>query len=236
MILNIITPCFKEKKSLIYRNLDSVKKQNLSSLNYRQIVLFDGIDRNDLDNLKFTKNKNVFFFKLRNNHDDYGDYARKIGSKISILSKASAITFLDADNYIEENHLDEILKCHQRTKKNIIISNRFLVDSFKNRIKEKKQNFFDTNSMTFFNDLVKVGLLWSRYPKQLSLIGDRIITNYIKNYHANDIAFTNKNTVNYIYSKIPRKKVQSFKIWYERDYDKYKPKFKKVFGFDLQIK
>ena len=31
MILNIITPCFKEKKQLFIETLESVKKQNLSS-------------------------------------------------------------------------------------------------------------------------------------------------------------------------------------------------------------
>ena len=51
-----------------------------------------------------------------------------------------------------------------------------------------------------------------KYPRQLSLIGDRIISNYIKNHHVNDIAFTNKNTVNYSFSKIPRKKLMILKL------------------------
>ena len=47
--------------------------------------------------------------------------------------------------------------------------------------------------------------------------------------------FNSGTTVNYSFSKIPRKTVENFKIWYEKDYYKYKPKFKKVFGFDLQL-
>ena len=231
----IITPCFKEKKSIILRNFDSVKNQSLSSSNYKQVVLFDGIDRNDLDYLTSRNVSNIFFFKLRNNHDDFGDYARKIGSKISILNKASAITFLDADNYIDENHLDEILKCHKRTKKNIIISDRYLLDSSKNIIKEKKQNFFDTNSMTFFHDMVKIGLLWARYPKQLSLIGDRIISHYIKMHYSDQIGFTNKSTVFYSYSKISKIKQNNLKNWYSNSYSLYRKKINNVFGFDIKI-
>ena len=85
MTFNIITPCFKEKETIIYRNIESVKNQSFSSMNYNHFVLFDGIDRDDLNK---RNQKNLFFFKLRNNHDDYGDYARKIGSKISVLNKS----------------------------------------------------------------------------------------------------------------------------------------------------
>ena len=94
---------------------------------------------------------------------------------------------------------------------------------------KENTDFFDTNQITFFGEKIKIGLLWGKYPRQLSLIGDRIISNYIKNYHINDVAFTNKTTVNYRYSKIPKKRLiilkfgmreiiintnQSLKVWF----------------------
>ena len=129
--------------------------------------------------------------------------------------------YLDADNTLEKDHISTVLKVHNETGKNIIISNRnFITNDIENL--NENLDFFDTNQITFFGEKIKIGLLWGRYPRQLSLIGDRIISNYIKNNHLNDIAFTNKKTVNYSYSKIPQKKIESFKIWYERDYDKYR--------------
>ena len=49
---------------------------------------------------------------------------------------------------------------------------------------------------------MKIGLLWGRYPRELSLIGDRIISHYIKTHFLNDVAFTDQATVNYRFSKI----------------------------------
>ena len=234
-MINVITPCFNEDLNIILRNLKSINEQTISNLEYKQLVIFDGIKRNDVinnDNLKFN---NLLFFTLRNNHNDYGDYARKIGTKISLKNKVSAITYLDADNYVDNNHLEEILSCYNETKKDIIISKRRLIDRFNQKHEDIEVNFFDTNSITFFNDAIKIGLLWANYPLQLSLIGDRIISHYLNTYHSEKIAFTKATTVNYSYSKISKIKQNNLKKWYNDKYHIYKNKFVKNFGFNLQI-
>ena len=233
MSINIITPCYDEDEKIIFKNINSVKNQVRK--NYiNHICIFDGIDRISEIKNKIVNYNNLHFYKTKFNHADYGDYVRRLGTKISLKNKIKSVGYLDADNTFEKNHISTVLKVHTETRKNIIISNRnFITNDIENF--EESTDFFDTNQITFFGEKIKIGLLWGKYPRQLSLIGDRIISNYIKNHHVNDIAFTNKNTVNYSFSKIPRKKVNDFKTWYERDYYKYKPKFKKVFGFDLQL-
>ena len=100
----------------------------------------------------------------------------------------------------------------------------------------ENHEFFDTNQITLFGDKIKIGLLWGRYPTQLSLIGDRIISNYIKAFHKEDIVYTEKKTVNYNYSKISQERIKKFKKWYDCNYESYKKIFFKKFGFNLELK
>ena len=233
MSINIITPCYDEDENVIFDNINSVKNQiNENLINH--FCIFDGIDRISEIKDKVINRNNLHFYKTKFNHSDYGDYVRRLGTKISLKNNVKSVGYLDADNTFEKDHVKEVLKIHNETGKNIIISNRNFISKNIENIRDN-QDFFDTNQITFFGAKIKIGLLWGRYPQELSLIGDRIISNYIKNNHINDIAFTNKRTVNYTYSKISKKKVENFKIWYEEDYNKHKQMFKKIFGFDLKL-
>ena len=78
-------------------------------------------------------------------------------------------------------------------------------------------------------------MLWGRYPNQLSLIGDRIISQYIKKFHENDIAFTNKKTVNYLSSKISVQKSNQFKQWFSNNQSSINETLTKRFGFKLSM-
>ena len=234
MTMYIITPCFDEKKDVILKNIRSIQNQKNISIRFIQLIIFDGVKRNDLNFLK-NKYKNLYLLNLRHNHNDYGDYVRKIGTKISLMNKASSVTYLDADNYVDTNHLQEIFDCHVFSNKNVIISNRRLIKENDNVVEEKKIKFFDTNTISFFNEYIDIGLLWGKYPRELSLIGDRIISYYIKSNFSNEIAFTNEYTINYQFSRISKEKQINLKSWYDNKYLAYKSKFLETFGFDLKI-
>ena len=63
----------------------------------------------------------------------------KLGLKL-FKNKVSAITYLDADNYVDNNHLEEILNCYNETKKDIIISKTF-DRQIKSKHEDIKANF-----------------------------------------------------------------------------------------------
>ena len=181
MSINIITPCYDEAEKIIINNISSVKNQ--ISKNYiNHFCIFDGIDRISEIKNKIGNNNNLHFYKTNFNHSDYGDYVRRLGTKITLKNNIKSLGYLDADNSFEKNHISTVLKVHNETRKKIIISNRnFITNDIE--IFEDNSDFFDTNQITFFGEKIKIGLLWGRYPRQLSLIGDRIISNYIKNFH-----------------------------------------------------
>ena len=229
----IITPAFLENETILKRNILSVQNQKFDK-DYFHFVIFDGVDRLKIFKKKYANIENLFFFQVRNNHDDYGDYIRKLGTKLCLLRGISAVSFLDADNYIEENHLKQIYDTHKNTKKNIVISRRCLISDGRDEI-ELTSDFYDTNTITLFNDCIQIGLKWGKYPRELSLIGDRIISHYINLNYKSNIVFTDDITINYMFSKISKQKQDYFKQWYLNYFSTYKDKFIKTFGYDLKI-
>ena len=234
-MIYFITPCYKENDNIILKNIRSIQKQRCNQKIFQKCI-FDGVPIRSTILSKIVEFENVSLYKTKKNHADYGDYVRRLGTKVSMMNKASCIGYLDADNTIEPNHVEEVLKTHENTKKNIVISRRNIISSENKLLEENnKQGFFDTNTITFFNDLIKIGLLWGRYPNQLSLIGDRIISKYIKKYHFNDIAFTNQKTVNYSSSKISLQKTDQFKHWFSNNQSSINETLTKRFGFKLSM-
>lgn len=223
-MISIVTPIFKENNEILKKNFNSVLNQRNVNIKISHLKIIDGVERKELN-----------FLKTRSNHSDYGDYVRRLGTKISLMRQSDAITFLDADNYWETNHINEVLKTHRSTKKNIIISRRNIIGLKNLNLNENQDDFFDTNTITFFGKRIKIGLLWGRYPRPLSVIGDRILSHYIKQNFLNDIAFTNKKTVNYSFNKIPSQKIKELKEWNNENYNNYIDKFFRLFRFKLDI-
>lgn len=234
-MLFLITPCYKENIDTITKNLESVQEQTISKDCYKHFVIFDGLDRTKEILANYKLSKNQFFLVLKKNHDDYGDYIRKVGTKLALLNKADAVSYLDADNYVDYNHFEEILSCYKSSNKNIVISNRRLIKDKKMISLENNSNFYDTNTITLFNFMIKIGLFWSKYPKQLSLVGDRILSHYIKINYGKEITHTKKITVNYSFSKISSLKQAEFRNWYSNEYHLHRKNFLKTFGYDLKL-
>ena len=233
IMLLIITPAFLEDENILKRNILSVKNQNFNK-DYCHSVIFDGVDRLEIFKKQYANIKNLFFFQVKNNHDDYGDYIRRLGTKICLSRGFNAISYLDADNYIEENHLKQIYDIHKNKKKNIVISRRRLLSDSENVI-ETSSDFYDTNTITLFNDCIQIGLKWGKYPRELSLLGDRIISHYINLNYRSNVVKTDDVTINYMFSKISKQKQDNFRQWYLNYFSNYKDKFVKTFGYNLKI-
>ena len=211
----VATPVFAENKSLIERNIESVQSQASSFVKIEHILCQDGVS-NLAKRLLRRNAESVQWMQCRYNHSDYGDYVRRLGTRIANFRKARQSLFLDADNYWSEEHLHKVIKVHEQKRKNIVISNRVLLTDLENYSWAGK--FFDTNTITLFNEHKTIGLNWGIYPRELSIIGDRIMSHYIKKHFQNEIAYTDAATIFYRHGKISMEKIQSFKFWYEKNY------------------
>ena len=230
----LITPAFDENIKTILNCLNSVKRQTAIS-QISHYLIFDGIKRPDINNELISSFPYTTFHFLKNNHDDYGDYIRKFGTRLAIQRKAIGVGYLDVDNTIESNHVETILKENIMSNKQIIIAKRKIVDIKTKKLLNESEKYFDTNTINFFHYRKKIGLKWSQYPKELSLIGDRIISHYLKKKFNSEIAFCSIKTVNYNFAKIKTEKLNNLQIWYKTNYVNFKKKFICDFGFDIKI-
>ena len=77
---------------------------------------------------------------------------------------------------------------------------------------------FSTPTRSLYSATQKNWPALGRYPAEMSLIGDRIISKYIQTHFADDIAYTNEATVNYSYSQISKERVNQFSRWFATNY------------------
>ena len=230
----VVTPAYLEGLQVLHQNIRSVQQQE-RIFPRQHLVVWDGITNLECNDQTPAANETACFLKVRYNHNDYGDYIRRLGTKLAIKQNSTAVTYLDADNYWSPDHWAMVSQTRASSQKNIIISGRRLIHENGKETEDFTKDFFDTNTITLFGEAKKIGLLWGRYPREMSLVGDRIISKYIQKHFSNEIAFTNEATVNYSYSLISKEKVVAFKAWYKANYAQISDNFRRRFGFDLLI-
>ncbi|MFT5561413.1 MAG: glycosyltransferase involved in cell wall biosynthesis [Candidatus Azotimanducaceae bacterium] len=156
--------------------IDSVRKQTYPCTH---ILVADGESQDWLTQLS------VQHLKLSANHADYGDTPRGVGSVSAINQGFDAVTYLDADNWYQTDHIHSLVSLHQRTGAAVCTSRRNLhrldgtllgpctgVDG---------ERFTDTNCLLLTKIAFEFVPLWWSIPADLHCIGDRIMWRYILN-------------------------------------------------------
>lgn len=232
--VGVITPAYLEGLQVLHQNIRSVQQQE-RIFPWQHLVVWDGITNLECNDQTPAANETACFLKVRYNHNDYGDYIRRLGTKLAIKQNSTAVTYLDADNFWSPNHWATVSQTRANSQKNIIISGRRLIHENGKETDDFTKDFFDTNTITLFGEAKKIGLLWGRYPREMSLVGDRIISKYIQTHFADDIAYTNEATVNYSYSRISKERVNQFSHWFATNYESVADAFERRFGFSLKL-
>lgn len=96
----IITPYYKEDRSLLERCIDSVRSQSVPTDHF---LVADGFPQPWIDEAT------VRHVKLDRSHGDFGNTPRGIGALIAISEEYSGIGLLDADNWLDTDHVEACL-------------------------------------------------------------------------------------------------------------------------------
>jgi hypothetical protein len=137
---------------------------------------------------------------LERNYADIGSTPRWIGCQHAIDLGVDAIAFLDADNWYEPDHIENLLDLGQRTGASFLSSGRML-----RRLDGTAMgpcpitdpaNFIDTSCMMFLKAAFRELAVWRDLPSYAHLIGDRIMLQAV--HRAKLVtAFSPRHTVNY---------------------------------------
>lgn len=202
----VITPYFQEPKEWILRMLKSVQMQTEPGL-ICHILVSDGRPQEWIDRWLLQESstqREIRHIRLDRSHSDFGNTPRAIGALLAVSEQYDAITYLDADNWYEPDH---ILSCWQAIDNatfpvDWVIAQRRLVRVDGTVLpldnpEDKAGTLVDTNCMFLLKGAFHTVSRWATMPKPMTVIGDRVMLMGL-NYNKLNKVQTDRVTVNYL--------------------------------------
>lgn len=189
----IITPYHRETQTLLRRCIDSVKSQTIPTDHF---LVADGFPQAWIDQEK------VRHFKLDREHGDNGNTPRGIGALVAIGEEYDGIGLLDADNWIDNNHVETCLQAAQSVAGGITECDYVVAQRRFRRPDESILSFpeepghIDTSCFFFLRGAYCVLPHWAMMPRALSPICDRAFTTMLRR-HPFRFAQVSRPTVNF---------------------------------------
>lgn len=194
MKVAIVTPYHTENLEILQRCHDSVKAQTHDDVFH--IMVADGHARQEVDEW------DVIHIKCPIAHGDYGDTPRSIGSLSAVTLGADAICLLDADNWIEPNHVEKLHNIQVNTGVQVVTTTRMLrrMDGSVLGVcnESNGREFNDTNCYFFTRPAFSSIMHYVFKDKQDAIVGDRIVWNSVKSSYT--LAHCIEPTINYVTS------------------------------------
>jgi len=196
-----VTPYYKETRACLERCIASVKQQTMRA---DHILVADGFPQDWLDQNQI----GVRHLRLDRAHGDYGNTPRGMGSLMAIAEGYKGIGFLDADCWLEPDHLEHCLTQAKEVgfeKCGFVVTSRILRrpdESIINIADESPTEHVDTSCFFLLPPSFSVLSVWMLMPREVSSICDRVFSHALRARNlASALSF--KKTVNYTYTYAP---------------------------------
>ena len=189
----IITPYYKETRSLLERAIDSVRSQSVGA---DHILIADGFPQD------WIESASVRHIRLDRSHQDFGNTPRGLGALLAASEGYDVIGFLDADNWYEKNHIHACLAAAEETfggrdNCDCVIAKRSFRRPDESVLPiDELPGHTDTNCFVFLPGSFHLLSIWVTMPKVWSHHGDRVFNRALRSSGLK-LAFTDTRTVNY---------------------------------------
>jgi len=192
MKIAVVIPTYDESLDILQAAIHSVCQS--TGVDASVILVSDGF--RDVPRLEYPH----LVLQLPKRVADYGDTPRCIGSFYAAGLGFDAVTYLDADNFYDPEHLQSLFETYQATQADIIISGRKIVrldgSYMATCLTSDGQNFSDTNCLMLTKRAFHIFQYWSLMAAEYHAVDDRVIWFAIKS-SGYTTAFTGQHTVNY---------------------------------------
>lgn len=189
----VITPYYDENPSILAKCISSVSEQ---TKNCDHFMIADGLPQSWINDVQ-----NIRHLVLDKPHGNNGNTPRGLGSYIAKCEGYDAITFLDADNWYEKNHIEHCLEVLENNDKKIdCIIGRRIIRGFDGTILEKhvpEPGHIDTSEFFLLKSAFHLLPYWINMPNEFGPICDRIFS-FIVFKKKLKLAYTEKPTVNFL--------------------------------------
>ena len=194
-----VTPYHKEARDCLERCVASVRRQTVRA---DHILVADGFPQGWLDHA------GVRHLRLDRAHGDYGNTPRGFGSLVAVAEGYDGIGLLDADCWLEPDHLEHCLAMAGgvgRERCGFVVTSRTLRrpdESVIDVADESPAVHVDTNCFFFLPPSFGVLPVWTLMPREVSSICDRVFFHALR---ARSLvsAVSAKKTVNFTCTYAP---------------------------------
>jgi glycosyltransferase involved in cell wall biosynthesis len=168
----VVTPYYKEDRSLLLRCMNSVRRQTVKA---DHILVADGFPQ------EWLLQQPVRHVALDKPHGDYGDFARGVGALMAVAEKYDAICFLDADNWYDDGHIEACLAAagEHPDRAYVAAQRRFIrpdgsAVTTGRPAELPRTEHVDTNCYFFLPGSYHFLPRWCTIPRELSQSGDHL--------------------------------------------------------------
>jgi hypothetical protein len=172
--------------------MDSVRAQTVTTEHF---LIADGHPQDWIDA------ESVRHLKLDRSHGDYGNTPRGIAALLATSEGYHAIMMLDANNWLEPEHVELCLRAAASSPETDFVVARRHFRRPDGSIMPSEETptamFIDTNCFAFFPGSYHVLPLWALMPQQMSGVGDRVFSVALHGHGLKGIVINDPVTVNY---------------------------------------
>jgi glycosyltransferase involved in cell wall biosynthesis len=176
MKVAMITPYYKESTAQLRRCHNSVIKQTHKDVTH--IMVADGnphpwCDKQEMQHII-----------LPRSHSDAGATPRALAAISAFSQGYDAVGFIDADNWIDTDHVAEMVRCIDATKAAAVVATRRIhaldnTEMYVDLVESNGENMVDTNCMFLTNAAVHLMSYWVTAPG-MRLWSDRAFWDVVK--------------------------------------------------------
>jgi glycosyltransferase involved in cell wall biosynthesis len=189
----VVTPYHRETREVLERCIQSVRDQTVAA---DHVMVSDGFPQDWVDGA------GVRHIRLDRSYADYGDTPRGIGAILAAQEGYETIGFLDADCWLEPDHVEYCLELAAQAGPDacdyvVAFRNERRPDGSLMEVNQPPPHrHVDTNCFFFLRSGFHVLPVWASIPQEVSAVGDRLFYNAVR---ANNLRpqIAKRKTVNY---------------------------------------
>lgn len=190
----VVTPYHTEDRTTLQRCISSVRSQSVGT---EHLLVADGNPQDWIDH------EGVRHLRLDRSHTDHGNTPRGVGALLAAAEGFDAIALLDADNWVDCNHLEVCLNAAARAGRKcdfVIARRRFRrPDGSVLPVQDERvSDHVNTNCFVFLPGSYHLLSFWALMPKPMSVAGDRYFWAGVRARRLVGALVTEAVTVNYL--------------------------------------
>jgi glycosyltransferase involved in cell wall biosynthesis len=183
----VVTPYYREPRETLERCMASVRAQTIACDHF---LVADGFPQ------EWVGEHGARHIRLDQAHRDYGNVARGTGALLAAADGYEGIGFLDADNYLDPDHVEACVAAGQGGADIVVAKRRFVRPDRRDLHLAEEPGHVDTSCWWFQPGSYHLLSFWVTIPREMTPIGDRVFSGLIDASRLTR-ADTAKITVNY---------------------------------------